>query len=56
MGTVYQTQSQGYENTTYQAMGTLLLLPRHLGVEASLPPLTPQSLVSWRIKKDEIHG
>ena len=45
MGTVYWTQSQGCENTSYQAPPWLLehcfpLLPRHLGDEARLPPLT----------------
>ena len=46
MGTVYWTQSQGYENTSYQApprlwdTASLTQLPRHLGEEARLPPLT----------------
>ncbi|KAF6114557.1 hypothetical protein HJG60_010531 [Phyllostomus discolor] len=44
MGIVYQTQSQGYENTTYQVPSRLWelccpSLPRHLGEEARLPPL-----------------
>ena len=47
MQTGYQTQSQGYENASYQAPPRLWehcspWLPRHLGEEARLPPLTLQ--------------
>ena len=47
MGTVYRTQSQGYENTTYQAhsQGHEKLLPlvvQTLGEEVRLPPFTLQ--------------
>ena len=47
MVTVYQTQSPGYENTTYQAYsqgyGKLLpLVTQHLGEEARLLPFTLQ--------------
>ena len=45
MGTVFQTQSQGYENNTYQTHSKVMgdcfpYLPGHLGEEARLPPFT----------------
>ena len=45
MGTVFQTQSQGYENNTYQTRSKVMgdcfpYLPGHLGEEARLPPFT----------------
>ena len=51
MGTVYQTQSQGYENSGYQAPPRLWercfpQLLRHWGKEARLPPLTLQEPTS----------
>ena len=55
MGTVYQIQFQGYENTIYQVHSRLWehclpSLPRHLGEEARLAPLTlhvPCHLLLW---------
>ena len=55
IGTVCQTQSQGYENATYQVHSRLWehcfpSLPRHLGEEARLPPLTLQMKTQDKMK------